>query len=152
VLGHALIDNFALPKLDQLSRFGFWKSSQTRQEFAQYTSALNIKIASPRQSAGTLSGGNQQKIVLAKWLARQSEVLIFDEPTRGIDVSAKFEIYTLMNELVAQGKSILMISSELSEVLGMADRIIVMHEGKITGEIQNVKTTTQEQIMELAVA
>lgn len=152
VLGHALIDNFALPNLDQLSRFGFWKSSQTRQEFAQYTSALKIKIASPRQSAGTLSGGNQQKIVLAKWLARQSEVLIFDEPTRGIDVSAKFEIYTLMNELVAQGKSILMISSELSEVLGMADRIIVMHEGKITGEIQNVKTTTQEQIMELAVA
>ena len=152
VLGHAVIDNFALPNLDRMSRFGFLKSSQTRQEFAHYTSAIKIKIASPRQSAGTLSGGNQQKVVLAKWLARHSEVLIFDEPTRGIDVSAKFEIYNLMNELVAQGKSILMISSELSEVLGMADRIIVMHEGKITGEIQDVKTTTQEQIMELAVA
>jgi ABC-type sugar transport system ATPase subunit len=90
--------------------------------------------------------------VLAKWLARDCEILIFDEPTRGIDVGAKFEIYQLMNELVANGKAILMISSELPEVLGMADRILVMHDGRITGEITDVAAATQEQIMELAVA
>ena len=90
--------------------------------------------------------------MLAKWLARNCEVLIFDEPTRGIDAGAKFEIYLLLNELAAQGKSILMISSELPEVLGMADRVIVMHEGRITGEIENARQATQEQIMQLAVA
>ena len=152
VLGHSAIDNFGLPNLNRFSRNGFLHHRLERQEFQDYTSALKIKIASPHQRVGTLSGGNQQKVVLAKWLARHCEVLIFDEPTRGIDVGAKFEIYTLMNELVAQGKSILMISSELSEVLGMADRIIVMHEGRVTGEIQDVRYATQEQVMELAVA
>ncbi len=152
VLGQSLLDNFGLPNLDRLSRYGFLQSGRQRKEFAHYTDAIKIKIAKPEQPAGHLSGGNQQKIVLAKWLARDCEVLIFDEPTRGIDVGAKFEIYTLMNELVAAGKSILMISSELPEVLGMADRIIVMHEGHITGEIRDVFCATQSQIMELAVA
>ena len=107
-------------------------------------------MAGQEQAAGTLSGGNQQKVVLAKWLARNCEVLIFDEPTRGIDVGAKYEIYLLMNELVAAGKSIIMISSELPEVLGMADRILVMHDGRVTGEIADVPQATQEQVMELA--
>ena len=91
-------------------------------------------------------------MVLAKWLARNCEVLIFDEPTRGIDVGAKYEIYGLMNELAAAGKAILMISSELPEVLGMADRILVLHEGRVTGEITEVASATQEQVMALAVA
>ncbi|MEE3220124.1 MAG: ATP-binding cassette domain-containing protein, partial [Planctomycetota bacterium] len=99
----------------------------------------------------TLSGGNQQKVVLAKWLERNAEVIIFDEPTRGIDVGAKYEMYLLMNELAAEGKAVLMISSELPEVLGMADRILVMHEGRITGEITDVAGATQQQIMDLAV-
>jgi ABC-type sugar transport system ATPase subunit len=88
---------------------------------------------------------------LAKWLASRAEVFIFDEPTRGIDVGAKYEIYLLMNELVARGKAILMISGELPEVLGMADRILVMHSGRVTGEITDVAGATQEQIMELAI-
>ncbi len=152
VLEHSVIDNFGLPNLDHLSRNGFVQKRQERREFQQYSDALRIKVSSPDHRVGHLSGGNQQKVVLAKWLARHCEVLIFDEPTRGIDVGTKFEIYTLMNELVASGKSILMISSELSEVLGMADRIIVMHEGRVTGEIQDVRSATQEQVMELAVA
>jgi ribose transport system ATP-binding protein len=96
-----------------------------------------------------LSGGNQQKLVLAKWLFTGSKVLIFDEPTRGIDVGAKSEIYKLMNELAAQGVAIIMISSELPEVLGMSDRILVMHEGRIAGELSRAEAT-QEKIMHLA--
>jgi ribose transport system ATP-binding protein len=152
VLGMSAIDNFGLPNLDRMSWRGLLQKRTERREFQQYKTALGIKVARPEQRVGHLSGGNQQKVILAKWLARHCEVLIFDEPTRGIDVGAKFEIYKLMNEFVTQGKSILMISSELSEVLGMADRIIVMHEGRVTGEIQDVRNATQEQIMELAMA
>ena len=100
--------------------------------------------------ARNLSGGNQQKVVLAKWLERNCDVVIFDEPTRGIDVGAKYEIYLLMNELAARGKSILMISSELPEVLGMSDRILVMHEGRVSGEIGDPRSATQEQVLRLA--
>jgi ABC-type sugar transport system ATPase subunit len=128
---------------------------QHRQEqaaFATYVDSLQIKLTSQNQLAGTLSGGNQQKIVLAKWLERNADVIIFDEPTRGIDVGAKYEIYLLINRLAAQGKAILMISSELPEVLGMSDRILVMHEGRVTGEITDVANATQEQVMNLAIA
>ena len=96
-----------------------------------------------------LSGGNQQKVVIAKWLIRNCDILVFDEPTRGIDVGAKSEIYTLMNELVKEGKSIIMISSELPEILRMSDRIIVMCEGRITGELA-IEDASQEAIMEYA--
>ena len=113
---------------------------------------LSIKAPSPLQIVRYLSGGTQQKVVLGKWLMRWPKVLFLDEPTRGIDVGAKYEIYLLMNELAAQGKAIVMISSELPEVLGMADRILVMHDGRITGEIADAAGTTQERIMELAVA
>ena len=98
------------------------------------------------------SGGNQQKVVLAKWLQRNCDVIIFDEPTRGIDVGAKYEIYLLINDLAAQGKAVILITSELSEALGMADRILVMHEGRLTGEITDVENATQEQILGLAIA
>ncbi len=152
VLGHAVRENFGLPNLNWLTRGGFVQLRRERDEFARYVATLRIKASSSEQRAGTLSGGNQQKVVLAKWLARNCDVLIFDEPTRGIDVGAKYEIYLLMNELAAQGKAILMISSELPEVLGMADRILVLHEGRVTGEIADARGATQEQIMKLAIA
>jgi len=151
VLPHSVRDNFALPNLDWLSRLGFVKRKEERESFGGYVDSLKIKIPHQEQAAKNLSGGNQQKVVLAKWLARNCEVLIFDEPTRGIDVGAKYEIYCLMNELAAKGKSIIMISSELPEILGMSDRILVLHEGRVTGEIDDVKNATQEQIMDLAV-
>lgn len=152
VLGHSVRENFGLPNLSWLSRRGFVQMGREREEFAKYSDLLKIKVATQETPAGTLSGGNQQKVVLAKWLARNCEVLIFDEPTRGIDVGAKFEIYLLMNELAAAGKAIVMISSELPEVIGMADRILVMHAGRVTGEFADARSTTQEQIMQLAVA
>ena len=151
VLGLSARENFALPNLPQLSRAGFVKRREERDGFARYVNALRIKIPHAEQLTRNLSGGNQQKVVLAKWLASNSEVVIFDEPTRGIDVGAKYEIYLLINELAEQGKAILMISSELPEVLGMSDRILVMHEGRITGEIPDGAEATQEQIMTLAV-
>ncbi|MSR66074.1 MAG: sugar ABC transporter ATP-binding protein [Pedosphaera sp.] len=152
VLGHSARENFGLPNLSWLSTNGFVRMRREREEFGRYVETLKIKLPHLEQRAGHLSGGNQQKVVLAKWLARNCDVLIFDEPTRGIDVGAKYEIYRLMNELVMQGKAILMISSELPEVLGMADRILVMHEGRVTGEIADARSATQEQIMQLAVA
>ncbi len=152
VLGRSVLENFGLPNLQRLSRAGFVDQPSEDTEFADYVKKLRIKIPSAKQFAKNLSGGNQQKVVLAKWLARHCDVLIFDEPTRGIDVGAKYEIYTLMNELAAAGKAILMISSELPEVLGMADRILVMHAGRITGEISDARTATQQQVMQLAVA
>ena len=152
VLGHSVRENFGLPNLTWLSRRGFVQLGQEREHLTRYVDHLKIKMPNQEQPAGNLSGGNQQKVVLAKWLARNCDVLIFDEPTRGIDVGAKYEIYLLMNELAAAGKAIVMISSELPEVLGMADRILVMHEGRVTGEIADARHATQEQIMQLAVA
>jgi ABC-type sugar transport system ATPase subunit len=152
VLGHSVRENFGLPNLTWLSRQGFVQRRREREEFGRYVDLIRIKIPNQEQRARNLSGGNQQKVVLAKWLARNCSVLIFDEPTRGIDVGAKYEIYLLMNELAAQGKAIVMISSEMPEVLGMADRILVMHDGRVTGEIASARHATQEQIMQLAVA
>lgn len=151
VLGQSVLENFGLPNLSRLSNAGFINAREERKAFAGYAQQLQIKISHDRQQVGNLSGGNQQKIVLAKWLERRSEVIIFDEPTRGIDVGAKYEIYLLINRLAAAGKAVVMISSELPEVLGMADRILVMHQGRITGEITDVQHATQVQIMALAV-
>lgn len=151
VLNRSVVENFGLPNLTAFSRGGLIQRKRERSAFQQYVDQLQIKVSSPDQRAGNLSGGNQQKVVLAKWLQRNAEVIIFDEPTRGIDVGAKYEIYLLMHRLLEQGKAILMISSELPEVLGMADRIVVLHEGRVTGEITDVQSTTQESIMDLAV-
>ncbi len=150
VLGLSVADNFALPNLRSLSRFGFMRARMERHACAGFIRNLKIKVPHPEQLARNLSGGNQQKVVLAKWLQANSDVIIFDEPTRGVDVGAKFEIYQLINELAAAGKCILMISSELPEVLGMSDRILVMRGGCITAEITDVPAATQEQIMALA--
>lgn len=150
-LNQSVLENFGLPNLSRFTVGGLIQQKRERNAFQSYVDQLQIKVFGPEQRAGNLSGGNQQKLVLAKWLERDAEVIIFDEPTRGIDVGAKFEIYLLMHRLVEQGKAILMISSELLEVLGMADRIVVLHEGRVTGEITDVESATQESIMELAV-
>ena len=150
VLGLPVRENFGLPNLPRLSRLSFVQHGRERDAFGRHVESLRIKISNQEQLAKNLSGGNQQKVVLAKWLESNSEVIIIDEPTRGIDVGAKYEIYLLMNRLAASGKAILMISSELPEVLGMSDRILVMHEGRITGEIADVPHATQEQVMEFA--
>ncbi len=150
-LRHGVRENFGLPNLLRLATFGFVKASQERDEFRQYADALKIKVPNAEQLAGNLSGGNQQKVVLAKWLARRCDVLIFDEPTRGIDIGAKYEIYLLMNELAAQGKSLILVSSEMPEVIGMADRILVMHDGRITGEV-DARDADPQEILKLAMA
>ena len=112
----------------------------------EYREKLKTKTPSVQQAAGNLSGGNQQKVLLAKWMFADSDVLILDEPTRGIDVGAKFEIYCIMNDLVAQGKSVIMISSEMPEILGMCDRVYVMNEGRIVAEM-DIADASQEKIM-----
>jgi ABC-type sugar transport system ATPase subunit len=150
ILGRSCRENFSLPTLDRLSRFGFVQARTERICFGGYVKSLRIKIPGQEETARNLSGGNQQKVVLAKWLASNSEVILFDEPTRGIDIGAKHEIYLLINRLAASGKAILMISSEMPEILGMSDRILVMREGRITGEITDVAGATQEQILKLA--
>jgi ABC-type sugar transport system ATPase subunit len=151
VLGQSVRENFGLPNLASFARLGFIDTKREAEALDAHVDKLQIKLSSADQSAGTLSGGNQQKVVLAKWLERNAEVIIFDEPTRGIDVGAKYEIYQLINRLAAAGKAILMISSELPEVLGMSDRILVMHEGRVTGEITDVAGATQADLMRLAV-
>ena len=152
VLIHSVVENFALPNLERFSRRGVINRTEENREFGKYVDELRIKISGPNQKAGNLSGGNQQKVVLAKWLARHAKIIIIDEPTRGIDVGAKFEIYQLINELAEAGKAIVIVSSELPEILGMSDRIIVMHEGKIKGEIENPEVTTGEDILKMAIS
>ncbi|HOD51295.1 MAG TPA: sugar ABC transporter ATP-binding protein [Candidatus Hydrogenedentes bacterium] len=149
VLGMTVRENTTLANLKDLVKFLFVDRGRERQVTLKYVDELRIKTPTIEQTAQNLSGGNQQKLVLAKWLFTDCRVLIFDEPTRGIDVGAKVEIYKLMNELVRNGVCILMISSELPEVLGMCDRILVMHEGHLAGELPRAEAD-QERIMRLA--
>jgi len=151
VLGQSIKENFGLPNLKKFSRKGWVNRSLEGQSFGEYIKKLQIKVSGQSQLASQLSGGNQQKVVLAKWLERNAEILIFDEPTRGIDVGAKFEIYQWMNQLAKAGKGIIMISSELPEVLGVSDRILVMKEGQLMGELVNGPEVTQEVLMSLAI-
>lgn len=145
-------DNIALPNLDIITLGNFTGRINTKTEnemIEKGQSSLTIKMAHADVEAGSLSGGNQQKVVVAKWLARQSRVIIFDEPTRGIDVAAKVEIYDIINELKKQGVGVIIVSSELPEVMGISDRIIVMCNGKITGEV-DPRNTSEEEIMTYA--
>ncbi len=151
VLGLSARENFALSNLDLWSAYGFIRRGRERAAFMRYVERLRIRLSGTDQRARDLSGGNQQKLLLARWLERGSRVLIFDEPTRGIDVAAKHEIYLLVNQLAAQGKAIVLISSELPEILGMSDRVLVMRQGRITGEITDLATATQEHVLRLAV-
>jgi len=146
VLGLTVRANITLANLDLLSHYGLIRRQQERSAAGRFIHSLRIRTPSPEQLVRNLSGGNQQKVVLAKWLLTESRVLLFDEPTRGIDVGAKAEIYQLMGDLAARGVAMLMITSELPEAIGMADRILVMHEGHITAEIPRADAT-QEKVM-----
>ena len=147
--GLSVTDNSILASYDMYESGFFIHAKNVESVCSEYAEKLKIKTPSLNQLLKNLSGGNQQKVVIAKWLIKNSDILIFDEPTRGIDVGAKSEIYTLMNELVKEGKSIIMISSELQEILRMSDRIVVMCEGRITGEIP-IEDASQEVIMKYA--
>ncbi|QSH99045.1 sugar ABC transporter ATP-binding protein [Treponema phagedenis] len=143
-------ENLSLPNLDFLSnKFGVINRKKEKKLLANSVQKLSIKMVSGNKDAASLSGGNQQKLVVAKWLARESRVVIFDEPTRGIDIAAKVEIYNLMNQLKESGKAVIFVSSELPEILGIADRILVMSEGRITAEFQ-AEEATQEKILAAA--
>ncbi len=141
--------NISLANLRQIADRGVVNNNAEVKVANEYKSSLNIKTPSVEQKVSNLSGGNQQKVALGKWLFVSPEILILDEPTRGIDVGAKFEIYTIMTDLVKQGMSIIMISSELSEILGMSDRVYIVASGKIAGEMVTAEAT-QEKIMRLA--
>lgn len=148
-IGLSLADNVVMATLDDFVTAGVVNENAVAKVTREYIDKINIKTPSYRQLVRNLSGGNQQKVVIAKWLVKNCDILVFDEPTRGIDVGAKSEIYKLMNQLAAEGKSIIMISSEMPELLRMSDRILVMCEGKMTGEI-DIGEATQEGIMRYA--
>jgi ribose transport system ATP-binding protein len=149
VLPLSVQENICLPSIERFSRFGVVNEREEAKVTTEYVSELRIKTTGPRQKVMYLSGGNQQKVVLSKWLCCRGDILIFDEPTRGIDVGSKAEIYQLMNRLTASGAAIIMISSELPEILGMSDRILVMHQGRINAEFSATEAT-QEKILHSA--
>jgi rhamnose transport system ATP-binding protein len=149
VLEMAIADNATLPFLRRLTRFGLVQRRREREVARTFTERLQVRAAGLAQPVGSLSGGNQQKVVLAKWLATDPKVLILDEPTRGIDIGTKAEVHRIVSGLAAQGMAILLISSELPEVLAMADRVLVMHEGRVTGEFSRDEAD-QERIMRAA--
>ncbi len=149
IVDMTIANNTVMTNLDKYIKGGLIDDAEIVKVSDEFVKQLRTKTPSSKQLVRNLSGGNQQKVVIAKWLEQNSDILIFDEPTRGIDVGAKSEIYTLMNDLVAQGKSIIMISSELTEILRMSDRIVVMCEGRKTGEL-DISQATQERILALA--
>ncbi|WP_049566562.1 sugar ABC transporter ATP-binding protein [Streptomyces sp. SBT349] len=146
VLDLSILRNTTLPRARGLSRFGFLTGGAERREAREWTRRLRTKYGDLGDPVGTLSGGNQQKVVLAKWLSTRPKVLIVDEPTRGIDIGTKAEVHRLMSELAAEGVAILMISSELPEVLGMADRVLVMREGRLVAELPRAEATEEAVI------
>ena len=141
--------NLSLPNLDSISVLSWVLRRREAELAADLMRRLSVRASGPEQLAGQLSGGNQQKVVLGKWLARRPRVLIFDEPTRGVDVGARSEIYALMDELAGEGVAVLMISSDLEEVLGMSDRVLVLHEGRLAGELAKADLS-EEAVMHLA--
>ncbi|MEW8985428.1 MAG: sugar ABC transporter ATP-binding protein [Bacillus sp. (in: firmicutes)] len=149
VLDFSVRENMVLPSISGFTKKGLISTQSEKLFVDALIKRLQIKTHSAETAAGNLSGGNQQKVVIAKWIGIGPKLLILDEPTRGVDVGAKREIYQLMNELTGHGVAIIMVSSELPEVLGMSDRIVVVHEGRITGEL-NKAEATQEKIMTLA--
>jgi ABC-type sugar transport system ATPase subunit len=149
VLKLPVTENINMTTLQRQSRAGWVNRRSLVRTAGEYVERLSIRTPHLRQKAMFLSGGNQQKIVLAKWLAAHPRVLILDEPTRGIDVGAKAEVHALMTQLAQSGIGLIMISSELPEILGMSDRILVMHEGRVAGILDRAEAT-QERIMALA--
>jgi ribose transport system ATP-binding protein len=150
VLDFSIRENVSLPSLGRYATYGLVSEAKERERVGAVCQQLQVKSPSIDVKAATLSGGNQQKVVLAKWLALGARVLIVDEPTRGIDVGAKAEIYRLLRVLAGEGVSIVMISSDMEEILHLSDRVVVMHEGRIPGVLERVDCT-EERIMTLAV-
>ena len=149
VVEKSITENSTLASMEDFCNGPFINKAKEKKAAEKYIKELATKTPSADQLVVNLSGGNQQKVVIAKWLVRNSDILIFDEPTRGIDVGAKNEIYKLMNKLISEGKSIIMISSEMTEILRMSDRIVIMCEGRKTGELM-IEEATQERIMDKA--
>lgn len=149
VLGQSILKNISLANMDQFAGFGTINKHKELTESEEMAKSLAVKAPTLHAIVSSLSGGNQQKVVIGKWLMSDPTVLILDEPTRGIDVGAKYEIYKLMNKLAREGVAIIMVSSELPEVLGMSDRILVMHEGQVGGIVDRAEAT-QEKLMALA--
>ena len=149
VLGMDIVENITLASLPAVSPAGWFRHAMEGEVARRHMGAFRIKASSGRQEVGTLSGGNQQKVALAKWLETGPKVMLLDEPTRGVDIGAKHEIYRLMNDWTARGIAILLITSEMPELLGLADRIIVMHRGRVTAEFPR-ETATQENILRAA--
>jgi putative multiple sugar transport system ATP-binding protein len=146
ILGESIRFNTTLARLDKVCSNGVIDTTAEKNVAEEMTEAMGTKTPSIDQKVGNLSGGNQQKALLGKWMFTEPEVLILDEPTRGIDVGAKYDIYCLINKMVEEGKSVIMISSEMPELIGMCDRIYVMNEGVLRGEL-DAKEATQEKIM-----
>jgi ribose transport system ATP-binding protein len=144
-------ENVTLPALGAYSRFGLIARAPEAEAVRRMTTALTVKAASIETSVATLSGGNQQKVVLAKWLALRPRVIVFDEPTQGVDVGAKAEIHKLIRSLADEGAAVVMISSDMEEVVAESDRVAVMHDGRVTGILTRAECTP-ESIMQLAVA
>ena len=151
MLGISIKNNINMPIYERNSKLSVINNKQEQEIAEKYKENMAIKTPSLNQLVKNLSGGNQQKVILGRWMAADSELIIFDEPTRGIDVGAKQEIYSLMNKLVEEGKAIIMISSEMEELMGMSDRIVVLSEGNMTGELSK-EEFTQEVIMTYASA
>lgn len=149
LLHMSIKDNMIMPNMDLMTINKFLNKKKIGKSVEEFINKLSIKTPSNDQIINNLSGGNQQKVVIAKWLIRQADILLFDEPTRGIDVGAKYEIYLLLNELKKQGKAIVMVSSEMEELVGMSDRLVVMCEGRVTGEL-NREDIQQEKVLWLA--
>jgi len=149
IVDFSVKDNLSLTNFNKVSSNGIIKANEEKVLYETMVKRLGVRTSGPNQAVKSLSGGNQQKVVIAKWLGIEPNVLILDEPTRGVDVGAKKEIYSIINELAEKGVAILMISSELPEIIGMADRVLVMHEGTLTAELQKDEMT-QERIMHYA--
>ena len=147
VLEMSIRENSSMPKLKKISKMSVINPEKEKTLADEYMKSLKIKAPGINQKAKNLSGGNQQKVVLAKWLAMDPEVLVFDEPTRGIDVGAKQEIYKIMNDLADEGKILIMISSDMEELLGVSDRIVILCKGRVTGIIEDRNDFSQESIL-----
>jgi rhamnose transport system ATP-binding protein len=145
-----IFQNVTLPSLGRTSRNGFLRLAEEFKLARDYTARLDLRAASLDQTVGSLSGGNQQKVVIAKWLATQPKVIILDEPTKGIDIGSKAAVHEFMAELAAQGLAVIMVSSEIPEVLGMSDRVIVMREGRIVAEVTGDRMTPETLVRHAA--
>ncbi|WP_097141910.1 sugar ABC transporter ATP-binding protein [Rhizobium subbaraonis] len=146
IIGMPIFQNVTLPSLTRTSRSGFLRMAEEFRLAREYTSRLDLRAAALDQDVGTLSGGNQQKVVIAKWLATKPKVIILDEPTKGIDIGSKAAVHAFMSELAAQGLSVIMVSSEIPEIMGMSDRVIVMREGRMVGQYERADLTAEKLV------